>query len=770
MFFKTRRVSVEAMKHRFGDHFMNEVAAGFREIRALKASTKTSANHKKIEDAVDKYFGVKVTLKIVAFPMVNAYVVPPDVTTNGFMFDSMRRHYTKGKDALNFLKSNSLSKMVGGYDPKSGRVTGDFSKLVSEIAIFTGTLNSKLSDMQIAAIFAHEVGHILSMFETLTKTYTSDLVLDTIVREFIGTDSQVMKVELMQAGLAAVGGESISAEEVSKIPDDKEAIAAVFIDAVSSKPTSLMNSALHDMRNWEMAADQFVSRLGYGHDLALALDHMHGWDISKLNPVLWFFINYYRTMSALTAIPTIWIVYMLTRTTPDTNYYDDYPNRLRRIKNDGIAALKNREMSPEDTKRVLRDLDGIDEILMTTKDREFMIDKIMRFLIPGASKQKKIMDRQKMFEELGNNQLFSAAAKLRTLSIEEQDVDDEVYDAILTASEESMNALDKTFEQQSRLSAALSQDASLEAYRDHVAGLESSMIAIIAASLAALAGIFYTIFEFFNKNDAVGTAEGYVEDITTLRNAKSESDRAEKLAKAQLEDNAKIARLMSIPVVGSIFDQSVGKGLQSFMHHSADMIDDLMSKPWIKNLNNIDRELDRIDKMSHEEMAIERNVIENDFSRYSQSINLLKRFGAEMGLDPLPKDAKILEELRYYNQVLSIAGSPQPEKFKPNMDSLNSIDWSKMTRTASDLQSKIGAVNKYSKDAKSISVSLNKAAKKIEGMDNQDISVDHFQTYLGYVRQLVAASVRLSKLYLIMLKGQRDVLNTLHTLNKENKK
>lgn len=771
MKFRTKRaVSLEAIRHLADPDFKEKLLAAAAKLHTNKNYSRKDIEESGLEQIVAERFGYNIELQVIESPAINAYVIPPDLSKNHTMFDANRRSWASGEDALKFLKANKVSALTGTYDRATGRITGDFTKLVSKIVIFTGTLrHPDIHPENVAALFAHEVGHIQTYFENLDRLFTTNLVLAAVASGFLGTDSGTTKYELIREGGKQLGLKSVDTTDVANITDPDVAVT-VLINASLTQPESILGSAIHDFNAWEQGADQFVSRLGLSLALGRTLDvigTVYG-DLSKMGIVTWGLLNTFMTAVVMVYSPIIIPVMLLSNASPDANYYDNLPNRIRRIQQDAKSALKNAKLSTEDTKRVLNDIDGLNALIQPLKEREFFFSKIFRLCSGTFRSQKQIMDRQKMYEELANNNLFVHAARLRTIGAENLNVAvaDITFEDGTEGSTDLFDQYDTLYKHAEKLR-SLSNEPSLENHKEREAALEESMAGLVVASILALAGLFYHIWKFFQSSDVEGKAEEWV---TTIK--RNVDDKPEIVAE-DVDNSDTMKEHLGIPAVATAFDPNCAPKTARLIDSIDTLIDKLSKRTWLKHIDNIDHELDRIDKMSDEDRASEIDAVEEDYKDFMELMKDIDALGAELKVTPPELNGNAFHDgkakVKFYNACITAAGSYQQD-LKMSMATIHNLDWSKTLTIATETQSKIAKFNAFSEKSKDISDKLKAASKKLKGLDHEkDAAVKHLKVYVDLNQAVAVITLKLGKLLITRLKGQRDVVNLLDTLSKQPK-
>ena len=101
---------------------------------------------------------------------------------------------------------------------------------------------------------------------------------------------------------------------------------------------------------------------------------------------------------------------------PHASVYDNPEERLQRIRNEMVGALKE-AVSPEQRASVSHDIALLDNIMKDFEDKPSWHELIWNHLLPNGRKTKANMSLQQDLEKLMNNDLFVAAARLEQVPV-----------------------------------------------------------------------------------------------------------------------------------------------------------------------------------------------------------------------------------------------------------------------------------------------------------------------------------------------------------------
>ena len=114
-----------------------------------------------------------------------------------------------------------------------------------------------------------------------------------------------------------------------------------------------------------------------------------------------------------------WIAVIIILSTALAPYpikqYDDPKDRIIRIRNEMVDALKDPDLEPKHKKRYIDDIERCN-VLLREYNRYFsIIGFVVRMVFPSKRKQHNDMLLQKKLEALANNNLFTSAAKFELI-------------------------------------------------------------------------------------------------------------------------------------------------------------------------------------------------------------------------------------------------------------------------------------------------------------------------------------------------------------------
>lgn len=760
--FNSRRVSMETMKHQFDREFRELIINLFSQFDSNDKQKDLDRKTEAVEALIYDRFHLTIDFNCEIAPFANAYAVPPDVSKNHTLLDQSRRSTSNEKDVRKAFKSMKKEILVGSMNRETGEVSGVYSLLKGKIVLFSPILLSNdFSPEEKAACFLHELGHIHSYLDFLGSMFTVNQIVQSAVQAFANTDNVTLKAEILREAIQAVGGADTDIQVNDNLSNDKDIISTIIVGSALEKPTSLMRTAITDLRNWEALSDQFVSRLGFGSALVSALDKISVGDFSKFGVVTWTIFNVISTISMGIYLPIIIPILLFFDTdgfAVDGSYYDKLPDRYARVRRDLISSLKDKRITPEDTKQCLKDIETIDALMNPLKDRDLWISKILMVLFPRYRKQRDVLTKQKQLEELANNNIYLAAAKLRALEAFDEGHDDasELLAHDFDCGVAAMESIDL------RITLTENNQIALENLIERRIALETDVATLIVAGLMALAGIVLTVIQFFDKLSGGGVAKAAFGDIDRV------AQEAPKISPDQAESSDSLIEALAPPVVSAAFGSLKYRNLKSVLDELKNVRHILENRQTLKEVDDIDTILTRFDQMSDAEMDELRAELEEQALASSKDFGFIGKAATELGIDPIENDATPIQKMTYCNRIISKAMDGSKWE-TADISVINKIDYKKILNDSNKIVVEIDRYKSLNKKLEGFVKKLKTASRKLGNISKPDRSTRFLQEYINFNRQIIHTQMLVGKVFYAELKGRQRVLNLVSNIAKENK-
>lgn len=422
-------LTMEAIKFQDGSLFkeMTEFFASSQGIGRKEAEKLFKDG--RLTKLVKQYTGLNIEF-FCDFKMgqMNAYVFPPDITKNNALLSDFHRSWMEGKDGLALLKKLK-DKPIGYVDLDAGRVYGAFGELKIRSAITYELLTAEEPFLpeEKAAVMLHEIGHAFTFLETLSETVYFEASIMTVQRELLGTTDKVKRLELAKALNQALD----TNVDVNKISNSEEGTVwyTVFVTNKAMELRKVNNAGRYTDVASEFMADQFATRHGGGEYLVTGLAKMfrlYGTSSTKSKPLFWlsFIIEAgiaFTAASGLIAagLPGILVGVLVLALAlwldPTYNIYDNDMERFRKIKQEMIIRLKDRDLPADIRASTLDSIKTIDETLNGMNNNRTFMQMVTIVMRPGVRKAVKQEEIQQVLSSTMNNDLFKASAKLDSI-------------------------------------------------------------------------------------------------------------------------------------------------------------------------------------------------------------------------------------------------------------------------------------------------------------------------------------------------------------------
>ena len=444
-------VALEAIAHQFDRKFNLELVsavdgllAKYEQLGKPKKASEFSGLKSEINEiiaVVKRHTNLTLDLGIYASGDVNAYVDIGPLGLNHPFFKWAHDHFTISQKDLDASKVVAKiiadsSEAIGWVDRLNHKVGGLFGAIEFDTKL-SSALISNFPAERVAAILLHEIGHAFTMLEYLTGVLCRNYALGTIAQIIFKQTDNAAKVLLINSVKSDIANAKnyphLSNNEYQTKTGRKFTIAGDILDtqiAVEAKSEEelaiyLINAAVkpfysdsgnyfYDTSGAEFLADQFAVRCGAGMDL---VEGLH--DIYSMHMERNLFVRILMTLLELFFIqaPIIAVIILISvALTPyPIKQYDDPKDRIIRIRNEMVDALKDPDLEPKHKKRYIDDIERCN-VLLREYNRYFsLIGFVVRMVFPSKRKQHNDMLLQKKLEALANNNLFTSAAKFELI-------------------------------------------------------------------------------------------------------------------------------------------------------------------------------------------------------------------------------------------------------------------------------------------------------------------------------------------------------------------
>lgn len=373
---------------------------------------------------IQKFTNLKTSFNISIYgPAVEI----PALDKNNVLVNSFLKNWVSSTDGLKMVR-NSESLVRGGVSLMTGKVTGVFTEIVHQFhfptEFFTG---GKFTPQEMAAVTLHEIGHLLTYYEYVSRSVTTNQALAGVSKALDGSGDIEERNNILISAKKALNLKDLDTEVLAECKDQKVTEIVIITSAVRQAESEL-GSNVYDFSTWEYLSDQYATRMGAGRELVTALDKLYGWgniNISYRSTFAYVSMEAVKLLAlvaSLAFLPAtggssgLALVYVAMWCALDGNgdgTYDRPGARMKRVRAQLVENLKDKKLPAERVNQLSEDIVVIDNILKEIEDRRQWLGILWDTLVPSARRAYKQEKLQKELEALAYNDLFVKAAEMR---------------------------------------------------------------------------------------------------------------------------------------------------------------------------------------------------------------------------------------------------------------------------------------------------------------------------------------------------------------------
>lgn len=350
-------------------------------------------------------------------------------------------------DFVNSIVANNFDEIIkklekpvmdGFIDLKKAKIGGYYSTIKFDIfASFRFLKALNFSDRELAAIVAHEMGHAFVLFEMLDRGCRTNQILAATAK----ASQDNPNGDLLNQRIKMIGKKSNFTDEQIDALQNAQSAATRQVLVLSYRNNEPIRNDLgstnYHTTTYEALADNFATRHHLGRDLVSALEkigihfglpeyHKSIRIISAVFDVYFSLITIGLGIFSLVSpvgsgLVGVFLLAMMgfALLGCGDNYrdftYDDLNVRYKRIREQTIIYLKNKNLSASEVKRALKDLEFFDDAIAKVGSSKRLLTTVANMILPGARKENKAIELQRDLESLAANDLFAKAATLSLL-------------------------------------------------------------------------------------------------------------------------------------------------------------------------------------------------------------------------------------------------------------------------------------------------------------------------------------------------------------------
>lgn len=324
---------------------------------------------------------------------------------------------------------------VGGLDFKKARASGIFSQLEYRIELLTPLFKEE-TDF-IIAIIMHELGHIWTFMEYVHHVTYKNVIVTSIVKDFLGIKEDNLRVEFISK-INNIYGVKVP-EELTKQSDPKAQL--VVIGDIYKQMYNDFSETTYNTTSVEVLADQFASRFGLGINMIKGMSgNAFSWKGISVSILLTFVGGVIMgTLASFSAffliigtIPFTFDIFLavvaaglmsLANITESfagakmklgTSTYDTPKQRLVRVRNMMINQLKN-DPKNNNAKQLIAQIDESVTYIEKADDYNGFIVKLLRWVSSDFRTQEERKIYNQLLEDLMDNTLYVSGNRFKHL-------------------------------------------------------------------------------------------------------------------------------------------------------------------------------------------------------------------------------------------------------------------------------------------------------------------------------------------------------------------
>lgn len=347
---------------------------------------------------------------------------------------SMLYHYRKSViDLKNKMKASGVF-----VDRKKAKIIGLPTEFIAYVVhdLVGYFRDAKMEPEECTAVLLHEIGHAFTYIEYSYRSVTNTSVLIDTFLENIDKKNRTPKDSLVIAYEKATG-KSIAKD----VKDKNVATATIYIlDNYMKDTRCTVTGSTHPSVDSEQLADQFAGRFGLSAEVASGLEKLYEAMFKEFEVMMYSNIGFMSIIALIliaigctgvgavigplvfVSILLIWFSYILstlrTPTESDPGYintYDSVKRRYERLRNEIVRNLRNVDIDEKQYKEnLLKSLDKMDKVIKAVPDEKVpLFDAVIRKFSSSARHRVEVRVVEQLIEDLSENNLYVAAAKLQ---------------------------------------------------------------------------------------------------------------------------------------------------------------------------------------------------------------------------------------------------------------------------------------------------------------------------------------------------------------------
>ena len=394
--------------------FFDELTIAFDEVKNLKETdVGDSEPIYRISKIIKNHTNLNITIDA-----ENDYppcIDIPNIDRNNPLINAAQRAIVNSTDGLTMIESSN-EVLHGTVNIKTAKVSGVFSDIKAKMYLGKAFIQgNKFSSQELAAITLHEVGHLFTYFEFITRTVRTNQVLAGLSKILDGSENQEKREVALLSAKKALKLDKLDLSQLKDV--NTKTTQVVLIDALVKETRTELGYNLFAESSWEYLCDQFSARHGAGVHLATALSKIYKsqYNISYRSLAVYLAVEMIKViLTANLAFLSI-LFLMVMFDSQDGGGYDLPSARLKRIRDQATQYLKNKQISDVERRRILDEIESIDKLLAEMTNRKQLFTYIHEFFSKRTRDERAYRKLQYELEDIAMNDLYVKAAEFKLM-------------------------------------------------------------------------------------------------------------------------------------------------------------------------------------------------------------------------------------------------------------------------------------------------------------------------------------------------------------------
>lgn len=394
--------------------FFDELTLAFDEVKNLKETdVGDSEPIYRISKIIKNHTNLNITIDA-----ENDYppcIDIPNIDRNNPLINAAQRAIVNSTDGLTMIESSN-EVLHGTVNIKTAKVSGVFSDIKAKMYLGKAFIQgNKYSSQELAAITLHEVGHLFTYFEFITRTVRTNQVLAGLSKILDGSENQEKREVALLSAKKALKLDKLDLSQLKDV--NTKTTQVVLIDALVKETRTELGYNLFAESSWEYLCDQFSARHGAGVHLATALSKIYKShnNISYRSLAVYLAVEMIKVI-LIANLAFLGILFLLVMfDSQDGGGYDLPSARLKRIRDQATQYLKNKQISDVERRRILDEIESIDKLLAEMTNRKQLFTYIHEFFSKRTRDERAYRKLQYELEDIAMNDLYVKAAEFKLM-------------------------------------------------------------------------------------------------------------------------------------------------------------------------------------------------------------------------------------------------------------------------------------------------------------------------------------------------------------------